>query len=46
MTGRRVARAWTALIKRYGKPGMIVRDHGTQYTCNAMLAWCRDNTID
>ncbi len=26
--------------------GMIVSDHGTEYTCNAMLAWCRDNDVD
>jgi putative transposase len=25
---------------------MIVSDHGTEYTCNAMLAWCRDNDVD
>ena len=37
-----MARELTALIERHGKPGMIVSDHGTEYTCNAMLAWCRD----
>ncbi len=46
ISGRRVARELTALIKRHGKPGMIVSDHGTEYTCNAMLAWCRDNDVD
>ncbi len=46
ISGRRVARELTALIERHGKPGMIVSDHGTEYTCNAMLAWCRDNDVD
>ena len=46
ISGRRVARELTAIIERHGKPGMIVSDHGTEYTCNAMLAWCRDNGID
>ncbi len=41
-----MARELTAMIERHGKPGMIVSDHGTEYTCNAMLAWCRDNSID
>ena len=43
---RRVARELTAIIERHGKPGSIVSDHGTEYTCNAMLAWCRDNDVD
>jgi len=46
ISGRRVARELAAIIERYGKPGMIVSDHGTEYTCNAMLAWCRDNDVD
>ncbi len=46
ISGRRVARELTAIIERHGKPGMIVSDHGTEYTCNAMLAWCRDNCVD
>jgi len=25
---------------------MIVSDHGTEFTCNAMLACCKDTTID
>lgn len=28
-----------------GKPGSIVSDNGTEFTCNAMLAWCQDNSI-
>src|SRR5271155_5287815 len=43
--GRRVARELTALIGRRGKPGMIVSDNGTEFTCNAMLTWSEDNQI-
>ncbi len=43
---RRAVRELTAIIERHGKPAMIVSDHSTEYTCNAMLAWCRDNDID
>jgi Integrase core domain len=39
ISGRRVARELTALIERRGKPGMIVSDNGTEFTCNAMLTW-------
>lgn len=45
ISGRRVARELTALIDRRGKPGMIVSDHGTEFTSNAMLAWARENKI-
>jgi putative transposase len=45
ISGRRVARELTAVIARRGKPGMIVSDHGTEFTSNAMLAWTRDNQI-
>lgn len=46
ISGRRVAREPTTIIERYGKPGMIISSHGTEYTCNAMLDWCHDNKID
>lgn len=39
ISGRRVARELTALVERRGKPGLIVSDHGTEFTSNAMLAW-------
>lgn len=39
ISGRRVARELTTLIERRGKPGLIVSDHGTEFTSNAMLAW-------
>ena len=42
ISGRRVARELTALIERRGKPGLIVSDHGTEFTSNAMLAWSSD----
>jgi transposase InsO family protein len=37
ISGRRVARELTALVNQRGKPGMIVSDNGTEFTCNAML---------
>jgi transposase InsO family protein len=46
ISGRRVARELGAIIARHGAPGMIVSDHGTEFTCTAMLAWCRDAGID
>jgi putative transposase len=46
ISGRRVARELTALIERRGKPGMIVSDHGTEFTSNAMLAWTEEHRID
>jgi transposase InsO family protein len=46
ISGRRVARELTAIVERRGKPAMIVSDHGTEFTCNAMLAWSKDTVID
>jgi putative transposase len=43
--GRRVARELDALIARRGKPGLIVSDHGTEFTSNAMLAWTQRTGI-
>jgi transposase InsO family protein len=45
ISGRRVARELTALIKRRGKPGVIVSDNGTEFTCNAMLSWAQDHQV-
>src|SRR6266700_2325567 len=45
ISGKRVARELTALIERRGKPGMIVSDHGTELTSNAILAWCAEHRI-
>ena len=45
ISGKCVAREQTAMIEWRGKPGMIASDNGTELTCNATLAWCRDNKI-
>lgn len=45
ISGRRVARELTALIARRGKPGMVVSDHGTEFTSNAMLAWASEHRV-
>lgn len=46
ISGRRVARELTALITTRGKPGMIVSDHGTEFTSNAILAWSKDHKVE
>src|SRR5690606_32838005 len=46
ISGRRVARELTDLIARRGKPGMIVSDHGTEFTSNAILAWSKDHKVE
>ena len=43
---RRVARELTELIGRRGRPGMIVSDHGTEFTSNAILAWSKDHRVE
>lgn len=45
-SGRRVARELTYLISRLGKPDMIVSDHGTEFTSNAILAWSKDHRVE
>jgi putative transposase len=45
ISGRRVARALDAIIARRGKPDLIVSDHGTEFTSNAMLAWAQSSRI-
>ena len=45
ISGRRVARELTALVARRGHPGMILSDHGTEFTSNAMLAWTAETGI-
>jgi putative transposase len=39
ISGARVARELREIVARRGKPEMIVSDHGTEFTSNAMLAW-------
>src|SRR6201995_5721917 len=46
ISGRRVARELTTIVAWRGKPGSIVSDNGTEFTCNAMLAWCKETGID
>jgi putative transposase len=45
ISGRRVARELTAIVARRGKPSQIVSDNGTEFTRNAMLAWCKDTSL-
>ena len=46
ISGKRVARELSTLIRQRGKPGMIVSDHGTEFTSNAILSWTNENKID
>ncbi|MEO1200838.1 MAG: IS3 family transposase [Pseudomonadota bacterium] len=46
ISGRRVARELTRIVERRGKPGVIVSDHGTELTSNAILAWCAERDIN
>ena len=45
ISGRRVARELAALVARRGRPDLIVSDHGTELTSNAMLAWTQETGI-
>jgi putative transposase len=45
ISGKRVARELAALVARRGRPAMIVSDHGTEFTSNAMLGWTSENRI-
>jgi transposase InsO family protein len=46
ISGRRVARELTDLFAARGKPNMIVSDHGTEFTSNAILAWSKDHRVE
>jgi putative transposase len=46
ISGRRVARELTAILAWRGKPNLIVSDHGTEFTSNAMLAWAQASRIE
>lgn len=46
ISGARVARELARVIAWRGKPGLIVSDHGTEFTSNAMLAWTQKAGID
>ena len=45
ISGRRVARELSLVIARRGKPDLIISDHGTEFTSNAMLAWSEETGI-
>ena len=45
ISGVRVARVLTAVIAQRGKPAMIVSDHGTEFTSNAIFAWAKDHGV-
>ena len=42
ISDKRVVRELTDLIAERGRPGMIVSDHGSELTSNAVLIWCGD----
>ena len=45
ISGRRVARELDAIVAWRGRPDLIVSDHGTEFTSNAMLAWSQERWI-
>ena len=45
LSGARVARELTALIRIYGKPTCIVSDNGTEFTSTAILKWAGDTGV-
>ena len=45
ISGKRVARELSTLIDARGKPQMIVSDHGTEFTSNAILTWTEEHRI-
>jgi len=45
ISGKRVARELSAPVERRGKPGLIVSNHGAEFTSNAMLAWSGENHV-
>lgn len=45
LSGARVARELSALIRIYGKPGCIVSDNGTEFTSRAILKWADENEV-
>ena len=46
ISGKRVARELSMLIRRRGRPGLMVSDHGTEFTSNAILAWAVESKIE
>jgi putative transposase len=46
LTGLRVARELDRIAEQRGYPGMIVSDHGTELTSNAILAWQQQAAVE
>jgi transposase InsO family protein len=45
ISGRCVVRELDAIVAGRGRPDLIVSDHGTEFTSNAMLAWSQERRI-
>jgi len=45
LSGARVARELDEIIRRRGRPDMIVSDNGTEYTSNAILSWADETGV-
>ena len=46
LSGLRVTRELTELIKQRGRPSTIVSDNGTELTSMAVLKWCQETGIE
>jgi transposase InsO family protein len=44
--GRRVARELSTIFEGRGKPGLIVSDHGIEFSSYDMLVWYKDSQVD
>jgi putative transposase len=45
ITGARVSRCLTELIRAHGRPKVVVCDNGTEFTSKALFHWAKDNEI-
>jgi putative transposase len=46
LPGLRIVRALDRLVAEWGKPAMIVSDNGTELTCNVILKWSAELSIE
>ena len=46
LPGRRIVRVLDRLVAEWGRPAMIVSDNGTELTCNAMLKWTTERSVE
>jgi len=46
MPGSRVARELDALVRKHGKPNLIVSDNGTELTSRVVLQWAAEQGIE